>query len=201
MIDKARLQRLVRDGNVRYSRYPAPCVDLYILGSETSLKALVFNTGRRTATLIEKHFRAEARASISLATGVLDAYFNSGGRGASTPDITCQVDVNHSLMRLSCMNRRMELDLSGCTEKELLVYRALVKIPAGKTISYGALAERAGIPGGARFVGNAMAKNIYPIIIPCHRVVKSDGSMGNYSGGAHIKKYLLKHESTISTPS
>jgi methylated-DNA-[protein]-cysteine S-methyltransferase len=50
------------------------------------------------------------------------------------------------------------------------------------------------VPGGGRFVGNAMAKNMFPVFIPCHRVIKSDGAMGYYSGGVHIKEFLLAHE-------
>lgn len=86
------------------------------------------------------------------------------------------------------------LDMEGYTEKEVAVYRELVKIKTGEKISYGELAARCGVPDGARFIGNTMAKNRFPVIIPCHRVVKSDGSMGNYSGGVDIKALLLRHE-------
>ena len=86
------------------------------------------------------------------------------------------------------------LDMEGYTEKEVAVYRELVKIKTGQKISYGDLAARCGIPGGARFIGNTMAKNRFPVINPCHRVIKSDGSMGRYSGGVDIKELLLRHE-------
>ncbi|HOP61785.1 MAG TPA: MGMT family protein [Spirochaetota bacterium] len=87
------------------------------------------------------------------------------------------------------------LDMEGFTEKEVNVYRELVKVGSGKTISYGELAARCGIPGGGRFTGNTMAKNRFPVIIPCHRVIRSDGSMGLFSGGEEIKEKLLRHES------
>lgn len=93
--------------------------------------------------------------------------------------------------------KKLFLDMSGYTEKELRIYKELTKVMPGKTVSYGDLAMRSGIPRGARFAGNCMAGNRFPIIIPCHRVIKKDGSIGNYSGGAEIKEFLLKHETGI----
>lgn len=76
------------------------------------------------------------------------------------------------------------------------VYRELCKVPAGQTISYAELARRAGSPGAARAVGQAMARNPHPITIPCHRVVASSGKLGGYSGpgGVAAKRRLLKRE-------
>jgi O-6-methylguanine DNA methyltransferase len=71
----------------------------------------------------------------------------------------------------------------------------VAKIPAGKTLTYKEVATRAGNPRAARAVGAIMRKNYDPAI-PCHRVIKSDGSMGGYNrGGAAAKKRLLAHES------
>ena len=79
------------------------------------------------------------------------------------------------------------------------VYKALCKIPAGKTITYAELAKRAGSPGAARAVGTAMAKNPFPIVIPCHRVVAGNGKLGGYSGrgGVATKKALLALEGAL----
>jgi methylated-DNA-[protein]-cysteine S-methyltransferase len=85
-------------------------------------------------------------------------------------------------------------DLSGCTEFEKKVYRALRRVPAGKVLSYGELAKRAGYPGAARAVGSAMKKNRLPIVIPCHRVIPSVGGLGEYSAGKKWKRWLLEHE-------
>lgn len=76
------------------------------------------------------------------------------------------------------------------------VYRALCKVPAGKTVTYAELARRAGSPGAARAVGTAMAKNPWPVIIPCHRVVAGNGKLGGYSGrgGLVTKRALLALE-------
>jgi len=86
------------------------------------------------------------------------------------------------------------LDMNGFTEKEIKIYSELLKVKSGKTVSYSELAMRSGIARGARFAGNCMAANRFPVIIPCHRVIKRDGSIGNYSGGEGIKEFLLKHE-------
>jgi methylated-DNA-[protein]-cysteine S-methyltransferase len=71
------------------------------------------------------------------------------------------------------------------------------KIPAGKTVTYAELARLAGSPRAARAVGNCMAKNRIPLVIPCHRVVPAGKGIGNYSapGGAHTKRRLLALES------
>ncbi len=75
-----------------------------------------------------------------------------------------------------------------------VVYKALGEIPYGVTCSYKKLAERAGRPSAARAVGQAMRNNPIPIILPCHRVIASDGSLGGYSGGVAIKEKLLALE-------
>ena len=74
------------------------------------------------------------------------------------------------------------------------VWKELTKIPYGTVISYKELARRVGRPRAFRAVGNANGKNPLPVIIPCHRVIKADGSLGGYSSGLHIKKKLLKLE-------
>lgn len=81
--------------------------------------------------------------------------------------------------------------VDGFTRKALQV---CAKIPYGKTLTYGEVAERAGSPGGARAVGQAMGKNPFPIIVPCHRVVASGGKIGGFSGGLHFKRALLELE-------
>jgi methylated-DNA-[protein]-cysteine S-methyltransferase len=76
------------------------------------------------------------------------------------------------------------------------VLAACAKIPAGKTVSYSRLAAMIGNPRAGRAVGNALAGNQVPLIIPCHRVIRSDGSLGNFSapGGSVTKRKLIDHE-------
>jgi O-6-methylguanine DNA methyltransferase len=74
------------------------------------------------------------------------------------------------------------------------VYSALLSVPAGVTVSYGALAEMAGYPRAARAVGTAMATNPIPIVVPCHRVIRADGTLGNFGNDPALKELLLTHE-------
>ncbi len=87
----------------------------------------------------------------------------------------------------------LPLDLQG-TPFQLRVWQELRRIPWGGTISYRELARRAGSPKALRAVGQANAVNPIPIIIPCHRVISADGTLGGYSSGLWRKCWLLKHE-------
>ena len=74
------------------------------------------------------------------------------------------------------------------------VWAALAEIPYGRTVSYGELAARLGSPGASRAVGLANGRNPIAVIVPCHRVVAADGSLGGYGGGLERKRYLLDLE-------
>lgn len=91
---------------------------------------------------------------------------------------------------------RQGIKFIGGTEFEHKVWRALKGIPYGETRSYSWTAEHAGSPKAVRAAGQALRKNPLPIIIPCHRVIASDGSLGGYSSGIAIKQWLLVHERT-----
>ena len=78
------------------------------------------------------------------------------------------------------------------------VYRAVCAIPSGQTRSYQWVARRLGTPDGARAVGQALARNPFAPRVPCHRVVRSDGSMGGYSGGLSKKRHLLEAEQRVA---
>jgi methylated-DNA-[protein]-cysteine S-methyltransferase len=77
------------------------------------------------------------------------------------------------------------------------VWAALLAIPYGATTSYGAIAMALGLVNGARAVGRANGANPIPIVIPCHRVIGSDGSLTGYGGGLPLKRALLELEGTI----
>lgn len=88
----------------------------------------------------------------------------------------------------------LPLDLSLGTNFQQKVWRALQQIPHGETISYATLACRIGNPKASRAVANANGKNPFSLIIPCHRVIGSDGKLGGYTGGLDKKEYLLALE-------
>ncbi len=91
---------------------------------------------------------------------------------------------------------RGPVDLSMVGPFERLVLERLRRIPKGQVRTYGDIAREIGYPGAARAVGNACAKNPVPLLVPCHRVVRSDGGVGGYSlrGGAALKRRLLEQE-------
>jgi len=116
------------------------------------------------------------RAALDRWVGELEAYFR-GERLAWGPE-----DIG--------------LDSLGVGSFEQVVYTTLLSIPPAVTVSYGVLAEMAGHSRAARAVGNAMAANPIPVVVPCHRVIRADGSLGNYGNDPAWKERLLIHERT-----
>ena len=92
------------------------------------------------------------------------------------------------------------LDLSALTDFDRKVYEAAKSIPFGSTATYGDIAARIGDPGAARAVGQALGRNPYPIIIPCHRVLAAGTKLGGFSaaGGLATKQKLLRAEGIIA---
>lgn len=78
------------------------------------------------------------------------------------------------------------------------VLDALAAVPHGQLVSYGWLAARAGNPRAARAVGRVMAQNRFPLVIPCHRVIASDGGIGGFGPGLEMKRYMLACEGAMS---
>jgi len=92
------------------------------------------------------------------------------------------------------------LALDTCTEFQQRVLLAEYGIPKGRVSTYGRIAAHLGVPRGARAVGNALARNPFPIVIPCHRAVRSDGQLGGYRGGVEMKQALLEMEGVKISP-
>jgi len=86
------------------------------------------------------------------------------------------------------------LNLSGLSGFAANVLKLTFKIPRGKVATYASLAAKAGSPKAARAVGSVMANNPFPIVIPCHRVIRADGSVGQFGGGSNMKEQLLQKE-------
>ncbi|SUZ88023.1 uncharacterized protein METZ01_LOCUS40877 [marine metagenome] len=90
----------------------------------------------------------------------------------------------------------LPLDLAG-TEFQKIVWKMLTEIPYGETWSYGELARHIGRPKASRAVGAANGLNPIPVIIPCHRVIGSDGKLSGFGGGIKTKEYLLNLENNV----
>lgn len=126
----------------------------------------------------ENGFRLQQRGAPSAPRLALEAYFE--GQVAA-------IDAIRTLAR--------------GTEFQLLVWSALREIPAGSTLSYGALAAKIGRPTAVRAVGAANGANPIPVVVPCHRVIGADSSLTGFGGGLERKRWLLTHERTHATPS
>ncbi|MES0349746.1 MAG: methylated-DNA--[protein]-cysteine S-methyltransferase [Desulfobacteria bacterium] len=86
------------------------------------------------------------------------------------------------------------LDLGGLTHLQRSVLGAVASVPHGQVRSYGEIAAQVGRPRACRFVGTTLAQNPFPIFIPCHRIVRADGSLGGFGGGTELKKRMLSLE-------
>lgn len=91
----------------------------------------------------------------------------------------------------------LSFDLRGLSSFQVSVLEACQTIPCGSAQSYGWIAGQLGKPGATRAVGTALAKNPIPLLIPCHRVVRSDGSVGSYAFGSDMKRELLVEEGVL----
>ncbi len=91
----------------------------------------------------------------------------------------------------------LKVDLSGYTEFQRKVLEATREIPYGKTASYGDIAKKIGRPRAYRAVGNALNKNRTSIVIPCHRIIHSDGGLGGFGGDLETKRRLLRLEGVL----
>lgn len=114
------------------------------------------------------------------------------------PDHTAQLRQEISEY---CAGERREFTVpvaASGTPWQKKVWEALRRIPFGETRSYAQVADMIGRPGAARAVGGANGCNRVPLIVPCHRVIAADGSLGGFSGGLHLKEKLLEHERQIA---
>jgi methylated-DNA-[protein]-cysteine S-methyltransferase len=164
--------KLVRLNGVGYKVFELPSGPFFLFADDLALRMAAFEGSideKDLSRVIPRRRNAPIRAALKF----LDSYLH--GMKAPLPP----------------------LDLSAYTGAEKAVYRSLMAVPFGRTISYADLARRAGFGRGARFAGNCMAKNDFPVFIPCHRVIRSDGGVGRFSGGPGIKELLLGFEGSL----
>ncbi len=112
-----------------------------------------------------------------------------------------QYDITHYFSRsYEPRFRNIKLDFSSLSAFQKSVLTAVIQVPYGQTITYSRVAHLVGCPKAYRAVGTALANNPFPLIVPCHRVIKTDGSIGNFSGygGERMKRKMLKLESLAS---
>jgi methylated-DNA-[protein]-cysteine S-methyltransferase len=135
-----------------------------------------------------------------------------GAEDAVLPSLAVQVSprVVHLPARLDDLRRQLDEYFAGRRRHfevaldrrlshgyRLAVLEELSRVPYGQTVSYKDLAGRTGNPNASRAVGTAMATNPIPIVVPCHRVLRSGGALGGYGGGLDTKVWLLRHEGAL----
>jgi methylated-DNA-[protein]-cysteine S-methyltransferase len=118
-----------------------------------------------------------------------------GIRPLSDPSIRELAEQIQSFLKGKTVDFQESLiDLGECSEFQRSVLLAEHKIPRGWVSTYGRIARSLGVPNAARAVGRALSRNPFPIIIPCHRAIRSDGNLGGFRGGLDMKRALLELE-------
>ena len=131
---------------------------------------------------------------FSDSTHVTEIRFGSA-RGADQPDAVCR-EAKRQLDEYFA-GRRTGFDLPLRMQEPPFrqqVLERLARVPHGKSLSYGELAQAVGNPRAARAVGQAVGRNPFSIVIPCHRVLAAKGQLGGFGGGLRWKRFLLNHE-------
>jgi methylated-DNA-[protein]-cysteine S-methyltransferase len=113
----------------------------------------------------------------------------------SCPQIRELADQIRSYLKGDAVRFRLSLvDFTECSDFQKKVLLAQYKVPRGRVSTYGGIALGLGVPNAARAVGTALARNPFPIIIPCHRTIRSNGDLGGFGGGLEMKRALLQLE-------
>jgi methylated-DNA-[protein]-cysteine S-methyltransferase len=157
---------------IRYAHAPSPVGPLLLAASDEGLHLIEFQNPRHPMAHCDDWDARECDV-IRLAAHQLREYFDGERRDFELP-----------------------LAPRG-TAFQLSVWRTLAAIPYGHTISYAQLAQRVGRPSAVRAVGAANGRNPLPLVLPCHRVIGSDGSLTGFGGGLPTKEFLLRMEGAL----
>ncbi len=137
--------------------------------------------------------------SVSIKTDQIISLCFTEKQADSDTDCSFLIDIRLQLTEYFLHKRKsfnLNYSIKGSAFK-LAVLKEVAMIPYGQTVTYKEIAVRSGYPNAVRAVANAVASNPVLLIIPCHRVILSNGQIGGYSGGIETKKYLLNHEKSI----
>jgi len=165
--------------------FTSPIGPLFLAASPSGLVALEFDvrvTGQQTIRPNPRDLRCESKA----------VRFETDDLGMS-----CYTRQLHEYFAGSRREFTFPLDLRG-TEFQLACWNALLAIPYGETRTYADIARAVGRPQGFRAVGMANNRNPVAIVVPCHRVIASDGTLCGYGGGLDVKRKLLQLEGALS---
>ena len=160
-------------------------LSFYIVETEVGFVGLVISDQGLRHTTLPRTTRDRALTDVA-ELGATRAAPETDVRGISNDVQTLGAGRHADLSRY--------VDWHGVTPFQRAVLEQTMRIPLGETRSYGEIAELAGSPRAARAVGRVMATNPLPFIVPCHRVIGSDGTLHGYGGGLDLKERLLKVE-------
>ena len=164
-------------------------LSFYVVDTEVGFVGLVLSEQGLRHTTLPRKTRDEALTDVS-------------ALGATTA--ASRSELNGLSEGVKTLGEGRHADLSGhvdwhdVTPFRRAVLEQTMRIPIGETRSYGEIAELAGKPRAARAVGRVMATNPLPFVVPCHRVVGSDGSLHGYGGGLDLKERLLRVEGALT---
>jgi len=127
------------------------------------------------------------------ASAILTEWKKAWPRCAFAEDKKATAKIIEQLVEKNAKAGKIALQMVG-TRFQQKVWKELLKVPAGETISYAELARRIKNPKAMRAVGNAMGANPIPILVPCHRVIAAGGKLGGFGGGLALKRTLLEAE-------
>jgi methylated-DNA-[protein]-cysteine S-methyltransferase len=159
---------------IRYARFSSPLGTMFATAVDASVTGIYFEGQRHAPAIAPGWAHDPSHAPLAECARQLAEYFEG---------------------------RRRDFDLAVApegTEFQHRVWREIARIPRGETRSYADLAARAGAPGAARAAGAATGRNPLTIVVPCHRVVGTDGSLTGYAGGIERKTRLLEIEGALA---
>jgi methylated-DNA-[protein]-cysteine S-methyltransferase len=168
--------------DVSYAVEPSPVGDLVVAVTPRGLIRIAYGGDERAEAVLEELARRvsprvlEAPAALDDVRRELDEYFAGKRHGFDVP-----------------VDWRLH---DGFSRR---VLRAAARIPYGKVLTYSQIAAKAGSPRGSRAAGNALGSNRIPIVVPCHRIVRTGGALGGYTGGLDKKEFLLRLEGSAIT--
>lgn len=173
----ARRMSSIGNNKIITLRYDSPCGQIMLGAHDGRICLCDWISGKHRPRTCEKlkrflhaEFEEEESAVIELAKAALNRYFSGDRISFELPLLFVGTDFQEE------------------------VWKALLDIPYGATMSYGELARKIGRPKAVRAVANANGANPISIFVPCHRVIGSDGSLTGYGGGLDVKEYLLRLE-------
>jgi methylated-DNA-[protein]-cysteine S-methyltransferase len=163
--------------DVAWAEVDTPCGEIVVAATDVGL----------VAVSLTDHEHALERLAAAISPRVLHA-------PARLDEVRRQLDEYFERRR-----RRFEIPLDWSLSRGFrrTVLHELVKVPYGQVVTYGELARRTANPRAVRAVGTALATNPLAIVVPCHRVLRSGGKLGNYGGGVEMKRFLLTHEGAL----